>query len=94
MTGDAVVEKMLPDLLTRARVDPECAVVEVQLEVLAEHVLDVILAAPFVRLPALDRLVGEATVELAEPRIRAPRCEADLRRRDGRRAPVRAATFA
>ena len=79
----------LPELLAGARVDPERAVVEVELEVLAEHVLDVILAAPLVRLAAVDRLVGEAAVELAELRVRPPRGEAEPARPDARRARAR-----
>src|SRR5581483_9635353 len=67
----------LPDLLARARLEPERPVLELELELLAEHVLDVVLASPLVRLPAVERLVGEATVELAELGVRLPPGEPD-----------------
>src|SRR5262249_12420912 len=46
-------------------------------EVLPEHVLDVVLAAPLGRLAALQRLLGEAAVQLAELRVRLPRGESE-----------------
>src|SRR5262245_51256515 len=66
----------LSDLLTGIGVDPERAVDELELEILAEHVLDVVLAPPFGRLAPLQGLLGEAAVELAELRVRLPGGEA------------------
>ena len=67
----------LPHLLAGLGLEPERAVLELELEVVAEHVLDVVLATPFVGLAALDRLLGEAAVELGELRVRLPGAEAD-----------------
>ena len=52
-----------------------------------------VLAAPLVRLAALDRLLGEAAVELAELRVRLPGREPEAARRRATRASS-AATFA
>ena len=65
----------LPQLLTRLGVDPERAVFEIELEVFAEHVFDMVLSAPLGRLSPVQRLIGEAAVELAELRVRFPRRE-------------------
>ena len=71
--------EQLPDLLARIRLEPQRPVLELELELLAEHVLDVILATPFVRLATVDRLVREAAVELAELRVRLPGGEPEAR---------------
>ena len=64
-TGGADSEKSFQISSPDVGLEPERAVLELELEVLAEHVLDVVLATPFVGLAALDRLLGEAPVELA-----------------------------
>src|SRR5947208_8751141 len=69
--------EQLPDLLARGGLEPQSAVLEVELEVLAEHVLDVVLAPPLVGLATLDRLLGEAAVELAQLGVGLPGAEAE-----------------
>src|SRR5579871_5674123 len=67
----------LPELFSGRGVDPQRSVDELQLEVLAEHVLDVVLSPPLGCLATLERLLGEAPIELTELRVRLPGREAE-----------------
>ena len=75
--GRRGVREELPQLLARRGVEPERAVLVVELEVVAEHVLHVILAAPLRRLAPLERFVRELAVELTELRVGLPRGETE-----------------
>ena len=68
ITGGADVENSFQSSSPELASIQSVPSVELELEVLGEHVLDVVLAAPLRRLAALERLVGEAAVELAELR--------------------------